>query len=50
MARKAQTKFPKKPPANPAVFFRPSPTGPRCRDPAAATESTELLELMNLPH
>ncbi|MCA8386076.1 hypothetical protein QZM91_23700 [Burkholderia multivorans] len=25
MAREAQPKFPKKPPANPAVFFRPSP-------------------------
>ncbi|WP_162531557.1 MULTISPECIES: hypothetical protein [Burkholderia] len=49
MARKAQPKFPKKPPANPAVFFRPSPTGRRS-DPAAPTDTTELPELMNLPH
>ncbi|MET1502198.1 hypothetical protein ABXK61_11090 [Burkholderia sola] len=50
MARKAQPKFPKKPPANPAVFFRPSPAGRRRSGPAAPTETTELPELMNLPH
>jgi hypothetical protein len=50
MARKAQPKFPKKPPANPAVFFRPSPPGCRRSGPAAPTETTESLELMNLPH
>ncbi|MCA8353790.1 hypothetical protein [Burkholderia cepacia] len=50
MARKAQPKFPKKPPANPAVFFRPSLPGRRRSGSAAPTEITESLELMNLPH
>ncbi|WP_164725348.1 hypothetical protein [Burkholderia cenocepacia] len=50
MAREAQPKFPKKPPANPAVFFRPSPAG-RCRKPSRSPiDTTELPELMNLPH
>ncbi|WP_196484816.1 hypothetical protein [Burkholderia territorii] len=51
MARKAQPKFPKKPPANPAVFFFAlrHPVA-AAADPAAPTEITESLELMNLPH
>ncbi|WP_196480992.1 hypothetical protein [Burkholderia territorii] len=50
MARKAQPKFPKKPPANRRFFFALRHPVAAAADPAAPTEITESLELMNLPH